>query len=50
MSMLSCSGPLNTAQSEEVPVLEKETLWAEDEEDRGSREEMEGGGGAVAGI
>ena len=55
MSMSSCSGPLNTGQSEEVPVLELETFWTEEEEeDRGRREdcgeEMEGGGGAMAGI
>ena len=48
MSMSSCSGPLNTGQSEEVPVLELETFWTEEEEeDRGRREdcgeEMEGG-------
>lgn len=56
MSMSSCSGPLNTGQSEEVPVLELETFWTEEEEeeDRGRRkdcgDEMEGGGGAMAGI
>ena len=48
--MSSRSGPLNTAQSEDVPVLAKEDGRSEESCSRGdSGEEMAGGGGGEAG-